>query len=108
VLERQLNDMADAIEECKRASDEWRRSTSEKIDRTLDAVWRLASIENLAPQAPDASVAAFVPSDPSTIYLSNPTPTPELVAIVSKVVSETRNRIGKKKGGADDNSCKVS
>ncbi|KAG9085536.1 hypothetical protein FRC07_013350, partial [Ceratobasidium sp. 392] len=39
-------------------------------------------------------------------YLSNPVPTPELIAIVSKVVAGARSRVGKKKGGAEDNSCK--
>lgn len=41
-------------------------------------------------------------------YLSNPTLTPKLISVISKVVSKARSQVGNEKGDADNNSCKVS
>ncbi|KAG9074291.1 hypothetical protein FRC06_010793, partial [Ceratobasidium sp. 370] len=104
-LERQLNYMTDAFDGYKNISDERHRLTDEKLNRILEAVTCWAPANNLAPQAQDLTTTT-TPFDSTKPYLSNPSPTPELIAIVSKVVSEARSRIGKKKGGADDNSFK--
>ncbi|KAG9085356.1 hypothetical protein FS749_004476 [Ceratobasidium sp. UAMH 11750] len=78
-----------------------------KLDRILEAVNCLAPANGLVPQVLGHPVlAASAPSEAAKQYTSNPSPTPELIDIVSKVVSEARGRIGKKKGGTDDNSCK--
>ncbi|KAG8707040.1 hypothetical protein FRC09_002066 [Ceratobasidium sp. 395] len=108
--ERQLNDISDALSGDRVVNDERYCATSEKLNSILEAVKRLESIANLAPrQALDSlSSITTVLSSPETtnLCLSNPLPSPELIAIVSSVVAESRGRVGKKRGGVEDNTCK--
>lgn len=109
-LERQVNDLAGAFDDFKSSSDEQHRRYDEKLTRLLDIVGRLTPMEDQASSGTPSRSVSIGPG-PSPIdtraYLSNPLPTPELVAIVSKVVNEARGRVGRKKGGAEDNSLKV-
>ncbi|KAG8727999.1 hypothetical protein FRC10_005421, partial [Ceratobasidium sp. 414] len=100
--------MTGAFEGYMSANEERHRSTDSKLDQILDTVNRLTAANGFVPQALNhlLSPTASAPSEAAKPYTSNPLPTPELIATVSKVVSEARGRIGKKKGGADDNSCK--
>lgn len=108
-LERQVNDLANKLEKYTESSDEQHRRADEKLTRLLEFVSRLGPGDVGSGQAPASRSASMSLVGPDAKpYLSNPKPTPELIAIISKVVSEARNRVGKKKGGADDNSMKVS
>jgi hypothetical protein len=103
-LERQVNKLSNTFEKYKELSDQQHQHTNEKLTKLLEVVSRLTP-DDVAFSGHAASHAASmtpVASDPKP-YLSNP----ELIAIISKVASETRNRVGKKKGGTDDNSLKV-
>jgi hypothetical protein len=64
--------------------------------------------DQLSDYAPSRSVSIGPNHIDMRLYLSNPSPTSELVSIISKVVNEARSRVGKQKGGMDDNSLKVS
>ncbi|KAG9093099.1 hypothetical protein FRC06_011673 [Ceratobasidium sp. 370] len=112
-LERQINELLEAFGDHKSASDEQQRTVDERlgsmdnrITRILEAVTQLTAAGNTASQPPLSLSAPSTPSETTKSYLSNPTPTPDLIEIVSKVVAEARSRIGKKKGGNDENSCK--
>ncbi|KAG8727991.1 hypothetical protein FRC10_005422 [Ceratobasidium sp. 414] len=102
-LERRVNEMADTFEQFASGQ----KATDHTLAQILAAVDQLSLASNATTlQTPGLSLSAS-PAPPNTKpYLSNPTPTPELIVIVSKVVSEGRSRVGKKKGGADENSCK--
>ncbi|KAG8738429.1 hypothetical protein FRC10_006847 [Ceratobasidium sp. 414] len=104
LLERQMNDLTGSFEEYKSASEEQHKYTDDTLVCILDAVHRLSSNPSIAPQAPLFSTSS--PVSETKPFLSNPTPAPDLIAIVSKVVAEARGRVGKKKGGPDENSCK--
>ncbi|KAB5589706.1 hypothetical protein CTheo_6843 [Ceratobasidium theobromae] len=86
-LELRVNEMAIMLESYKevmtRLAPGDLSSSGQAMDRSMSSV----AFENKA-------------------YLCNPMPTPELVALVSKVVSDAHSRVGKKQGGAHDNSLK--
>lgn len=108
-LERQINQMLDTLEKHISASEQQQKVNDNTLSQIFTTLERLTS-------ANSPTIAQTLGLSPSTSpapqgskpYLSNPTPTPELISVVSKVVSEARGRVGKKKGGPDDNSCKVS
>ncbi|KAG9119635.1 hypothetical protein FRC07_005263 [Ceratobasidium sp. 392] len=113
MLERQVNEMTSTLEEYISAAAE----RSQEIQSTLSAV--LATIARLEAQVSSTQANVGVtpvvgtppppppPAGPSTsVDISNPPVTPKIVELVAKVVSEARSRVGKKKGGMDDNSCK--
>lgn len=107
-LERQVNELADNFGKYKESVDAQQKRMDEKLTRVLEVVSRLAP-EGVTPgQAPPGRSASMSPAaTDAKPFLCNPMPTAELISIVSKVVSEARNRVGKKRGGADDNSLKV-
>jgi hypothetical protein len=104
-----MNDLVDSFDEYKNDSEARHKSTDNTLARILETLHRLTPgnlptvLQALAPSPSTDSIRSE-----NQTFLSNPTPTAELISIISKVVSEARSRIGKKKGGADDNSCKVS
>ncbi|KAF8603014.1 hypothetical protein BDV93DRAFT_508771 [Ceratobasidium sp. AG-I] len=104
-LERQINELTSTFEEYKNASEARHKFSEGTLTRILDAVNRLDS-----PGSASRTPTPFLATPSSLIDIkptfSNPAATPELIALMSKVVSESRSRVGKKKGGADDNSCK--
>ncbi|QRV94933.1 hypothetical protein RhiJN_22951 [Ceratobasidium sp. AG-Ba] len=109
ILERQINALATAQEEYKLSNDEQHQRTDEKLNRILEAVAQLSQSRtvtgNLTPVS--RSITPSGPPGPEPkLYLANPAPTPELIAIISKVVTEARNRVGTKKGGTENNSIK--
>lgn len=106
-LERQFNELKSTFEDFRNASIERERRANGKLDQLLEVVNRLEPNGSLG-SAPGqhAPTAPAIPEAKN--YLANPLPTTELVAIISKVVSEARNRVGKKRGGPEDNSIKVS
>jgi hypothetical protein len=107
LLERQVNELANTFERYQESSDKQLQRTDEKLTRLLEVVSRLTP-DGIASTA-TSRASSLSPATPGPkLYLSNPVLTPEFIAIISKVVSETRSRVGKKKGGADDNSMKVS
>ncbi|KAF8604848.1 hypothetical protein BDV93DRAFT_555276 [Ceratobasidium sp. AG-I] len=97
-LERQINELTETFAEYKHASEA-------TLARILEAVGRIDPAINPARAHTPFLTTSSSPLDIKPVY-SNPPPSPELVATISKVVSEARSRVGKKKGGADDNSCK--
>jgi hypothetical protein len=107
-LERQINELTETFKEYKQTSEARQKTTDDVLTRILETVGRLESTGTAASQGSNASLSTPLNSSGAKPHLSNPTPTPELIAIISKVVSEARSRVGKKKGGLDDNSCKVS
>ncbi|KAG8697373.1 hypothetical protein FRC08_006568 [Ceratobasidium sp. 394] len=110
-MERQMNTLATAWEEYKCSNDEQHLRADAKLTCILNLVSQLAP-GSLVPGSvlpggtsdPSSSVTTPVPSLNS--HLSNPSPTLELIEIVSKVAGDARNRVGKKKGGPEDNSLK--
>lgn len=107
-LERQINEMVDTLEKYTNTSEQRHKATDDTLSRILKTLDCLTAANNLTPFLTPGVSPSASPSPPgSKPYLSNPAPTPELIAIISKVVSEARGRVGKRKGGADDNSCKV-
>lgn len=110
MLERQLNELTGTFEEYKQLSEVRQKATDDTLARIYETVSRLESLKDtsVASQTSTPLLLASSSAASTKPYLSNPTPSPDLIEIVSKVVSEARSRVGKKKGGADDNSCKVS
>ncbi|KAF8598962.1 hypothetical protein BDV93DRAFT_560861 [Ceratobasidium sp. AG-I] len=106
LLERQINELTESFEKYKDASETRYKSSEGHLTRILDAINHLdpASLGLLTSRAPTPFLTTSLNQVKPTF--SNPIATPELIAVVSKVVSEARSRVGKKKGGADDNSCK--
>jgi hypothetical protein len=107
LLERQVNELKATVEDYKSSSNEQHRRTDEKLTRLLEVVSQLAPIESRS-STPGLFTPATAAVADTKSYLVNPLPTPELISIVSKVVSEARSRVGKKKSSAEDNSLKVS
>jgi hypothetical protein len=107
-LERQINELNGTFEDFKSANEQRQKTTDDTLACILEAVGNLTSANTTVPQAHSPSLSTVpIPSENKPI-LSNPKPTPELITIISKVVSEARNRVGKKGGGMGGNSCKVS
>ncbi|KAG9089974.1 hypothetical protein FS749_000914 [Ceratobasidium sp. UAMH 11750] len=111
LLEREMHALRDTFEDYKSSNDAHHRRHDEKLTLVYDIVSKL--VPGLIPAENASPVPAFHPLAPANApvlnpkpYLSNPLPTPELIATISKVVAEARNRVGKKKGGPDDNSVK--
>ncbi|KAG8766625.1 hypothetical protein FRC12_006749 [Ceratobasidium sp. 428] len=109
-LERQLNEMTERLTDYMGSKDAQHQETQEMLARVLEAVNRMASAGSPAYASGATPSQSTIPAAPiisdSNALRSNPRPTPELANIVAKVVSEARNRVGKKKGGAEDNSLK--
>ncbi|KAF8594224.1 hypothetical protein BDV93DRAFT_515951 [Ceratobasidium sp. AG-I] len=107
-LEGQINELAGVLEEYKHTSEERQKTTDNTLSLILETLNRLESTKHTT--ATSQALTNLLPtvsnSSNAGVLYSNPVPTPELIAIISKVVSEARSRVGKKKGGADDNSCK--
>ncbi|KAG8743115.1 hypothetical protein FRC11_014007 [Ceratobasidium sp. 423] len=106
-VQRQINELSASVEELRRTNDSQHARTDEKLMHLLETV------RKMVPAADKAPVPASAGSDSSEagasntkIGFTNPKPTPETITLVSKVVTETRLRIGKKKGNTDDNSVK--
>jgi hypothetical protein len=108
VLERQINELAEMFDEYKQTSETRQRTTDNAFARILEAIGRLEPTGTTASQVSNTSLSISLNPSGAKPHLSNPTPTAELIAIISKVVSEARSRVGRKKGSMDDNSCKVS
>jgi hypothetical protein len=110
-LERQINELAAAIEESRRANDEKHQRTDNKLDKLLIVVNSLQVVptSSFVPATIPTSNSNSSGTDSSTTRpdLTNPRPSQELVEIVFQVISETRTRVGKKKNGAHENSFKV-
>jgi hypothetical protein len=108
-LERQVNELLVVIEENKCTNDEQHQRTDEKLNRLLDVVNLLvpASGSTLAQTPVSGFSSSSMSSSVVGLEITNPLPTPELVEIVLKVVSEAQGRVGKKKTGIDKNSFKV-
>lgn len=109
LLERQINELTETFEEYKATTEARHKSSEGQLTRILDVVSRL---DPSNPALPNSRASTPFLATSTTLLdvkpvFSNPVATPELVALVSKVVSEARGRVGRKKGGADDNSCKV-
>lgn len=106
-LERQINELTETFEDYKSTSEARHKSNEGRLVCILEAVTRWDTSSNLSLSR---ATTPFLTTTSNLVDIkptfSNPMPTPELITLVSKVVSEARGRVGKKKGGADDNSCK--
>ncbi|KAG8696492.1 hypothetical protein FRC08_007114 [Ceratobasidium sp. 394] len=106
-MEQQLNEIKSDFDDYKTLNNEQHKCTHETLAQLVEAVNHLASAGSVT-SAP-SSLTSFAPSptvSSAKPYLSNPMPTPELIEVISKVVTKARNRVGKKKGGSEDNSLK--
>ncbi|QRV74707.1 hypothetical protein RhiJN_02722 [Ceratobasidium sp. AG-Ba] len=108
VAERQLNEIMDYLNAYSVANDAKHKQTQDMLSRLLEI-----SEKHLPRSEANDDPQALAPANEPTaidagfkIMLSNPPVTPELAAIVMKVVGEARSRIGKKKGGPEENSLK--
>jgi hypothetical protein len=108
-LERQLNELSTSIEEYQRTNTKEHARVEQKVDQLVALVQQLSSASSVGSSVQTMSSARPVPSTGpnNKTDSANPKPTPELIDIIQKVVAEARLRVGKKKGGADDNSFKV-
>lgn len=106
LFKQQINDLAGIFEAYKNVSEERHKTTNTTLNLILETLNHLEAANTSTAQVPGALICSVQPD--SKPLFSKPIPTPELIAIVSKVVSEAQSHVGKKKGGADDNSCKVS
>ncbi|QRV93058.1 hypothetical protein RhiJN_21076 [Ceratobasidium sp. AG-Ba] len=107
-LERQINDLFDGLEAHMASTSERHQRTDDKITYLTTIVEKLISDRLAQPQGatsdPPPTVPAAAPLNP--IVFTNPSPTAELGRIVSKVCSEARLRVGKKKPGPEENGVK--
>ncbi|QRV88193.1 hypothetical protein RhiJN_16211 [Ceratobasidium sp. AG-Ba] len=109
VLERQLNALSSALEEFIASNNERHKNTDDKLTYLTSIAERLISDRTVHSQTPTAgSVPLPTParSLPESLVFTNPAPTSELTAIVIKVCSEARSRVGKKDAGPEDNGIK--
>ncbi|KAG9092551.1 hypothetical protein FS749_015622 [Ceratobasidium sp. UAMH 11750] len=106
-LERQLNGVLDEFKSYASTNNAQHKQTHDTLAYLLEVVSRLVPSESMAftPALGQPASASSVTLDSKPLY-SNPAATPELIATVSKVVADARNRVGKKKGGSEDNSLK--
>ncbi|QRV94938.1 hypothetical protein RhiJN_22956 [Ceratobasidium sp. AG-Ba] len=115
-LERKVNELASTIEEFRATNTEHLKeiqSTLAAIRATIDRLE--ASVANARAASSSATPPPLLPpiyahpvlDDVKPTIMSNPPLTPDMSAIISKVVSEARSRVGKKKSGVpEDNSVK--
>ncbi|CCO33671.1 hypothetical protein BN14_07756 [Rhizoctonia solani AG-1 IB] len=106
--ERQYNDLKALVDESRVAGDRKYQELDNKVDLILLTLNRLEAMQSPNPGVMFLSSTAQAPG-PSEDYWSypgNPSPTSELARIVSRVVASQKDRIGKKKGGNEENSLK--
>ncbi|KAG8686953.1 hypothetical protein FRC08_012247 [Ceratobasidium sp. 394] len=94
------------MEEHWRLDEERYKAIDEKLTQLLAIMGRQMVSGDLGASTPILDQPAQNNTPALKPYLSNPSPTPELISIVSNVVTEARNRVGKKKGGPEDNTLK--
>ncbi|KAG9084987.1 hypothetical protein FS749_004775 [Ceratobasidium sp. UAMH 11750] len=104
--ERQINELIALMEEHWHLDEERYKAIDEKLTQLLAIMGRQMVSGDLGASTPILDQPAQNNTPALKPYLSNPSPTPELISIVSNVVSEARNRVGKKKGGPEDNTLK--
>jgi hypothetical protein len=108
-VKRQLNELSTLIEAYQRTNTREHAHIEERFDQLLVLVQQLSSTSSVGSPVqtmPPAGPVPFTVSNNKTDH-TNLGPTPELIDIIQKVVAETHLCVGKKKGGADDNSFKV-
>ncbi|QRV79048.1 hypothetical protein RhiJN_07063 [Ceratobasidium sp. AG-Ba] len=110
LLERQLNALSSGLEEFMASSKEQHQSTDNKLTYLTNIVERMISDRTTHPQTSTAS-STPLPTPPPTslpgpLFSTNPAPTSETIAMVLKVCSEARSRVGKKEAGPEDNAIK--
>ncbi|QRW01093.1 hypothetical protein RhiLY_09224 [Ceratobasidium sp. AG-Ba] len=119
-LERQMNELTGTVEEFRTANNEDLKeiqSTLAAIRATVDRLEAMVASANASASAASSSdtpplllppIYALPPPSNIKPVMTNPPLTPDLSATISKVVQETRSRIGKKKGNStpEENSIK--
>ncbi|QRW12665.1 hypothetical protein RhiLY_11664 [Ceratobasidium sp. AG-Ba] len=110
LLERQVNEMSESFDEYKQAAEQRHNSLNNTLTRILTRIEQLDAIALLS-NSSASQTSPIVPSAASAPPENSnqdpfPSPTTELIKIVTRVVSEARLRVGKKKGGADENLAK--
>jgi hypothetical protein len=108
--ERQYNDLKALVDESREAGEKKYQELGNKVDLILLTLNRLEAMQspNQGVMPSSSTTQARDPSDNYQTYPGNPSPTTELARIVSRVVATQKDRIGKKKGGNEENSLKVS
>ncbi|KAF8672228.1 hypothetical protein RHS04_07833 [Rhizoctonia solani] len=102
----QFDGLLQSIKEIKRINTEEYARMEAKVDCLLVLITNLASVGMTGTPVELQAPAALNPSNTLQPLYSNPRPTPELIATVCKVVSETHLCVGKKKGNPEDNRVK--
>ncbi|KAF8670827.1 hypothetical protein RHS04_08537, partial [Rhizoctonia solani] len=105
-LEQQFDGLLHSIKEIKCINTEEYAQMEAKVDCLLVLITNLASVGMTGTPVELQAPAALNPSNTLQPLYLNPRPTPELIATVRKVVSETRLCVGKKKGNPEDNRVK--
>ncbi|QRV92675.1 hypothetical protein RhiJN_20693 [Ceratobasidium sp. AG-Ba] len=107
-LERQINDLSNGLEAHMTSTSERHQRTDDKITYLTTIVEKLISDRPAQPQGVTSGPPPTLPSaaPPNPIVFTNPSPTAELGRIVSKVCSEARLRVGKRKAGPEENGVK--
>ncbi|QRV95524.1 hypothetical protein RhiJN_23542 [Ceratobasidium sp. AG-Ba] len=107
-LERQINDLASGLEEYVTSNNERHQKTDDKLTYLTTIVEKLVASHAAQTQdvTPSPPLLGTLPSTPAAIVFTNPPPTAELGLLVSKVCSEARLRVGKKKSGPEENGMR--
>ncbi|QRV78266.1 hypothetical protein RhiJN_06281 [Ceratobasidium sp. AG-Ba] len=110
LLERQVNKILGSLDDYKQTAEQRHSSVNGLLTRILtriDQLEAIALVSNLsASQTPSIVPSAALASPEDSDQSPFPLPTTELIETVTRVVSEARLRIGKKKGGPDENLAK--
>ncbi|CCO36143.1 hypothetical protein BN14_10268 [Rhizoctonia solani AG-1 IB] len=108
--ERQYNELKSLVDDARRVGEQQYHDVNQKMDLVLATLTRLESMRssNHHPSnvPPDVTIQASAPLDDTRNYLANPPLTEELARTITRVVNDRKNRVGKKKGGAEENSLK--
>ncbi|QRW10141.1 hypothetical protein RhiLY_09140 [Ceratobasidium sp. AG-Ba] len=93
-MERQMNEMNDGLQDLKRTSEQRQMATDSTLAQILNAIQRLESASTPSPTGFTSSTPPDEKHDLSGLGI-----TTGLAMMMSRVVSGSRSRVGKKKGG---------
>ncbi|CCO36530.1 hypothetical protein BN14_10668 [Rhizoctonia solani AG-1 IB] len=106
--ERQYNELKALVDDARRVGEEQYKDVNHKMDLVLLTLGRLEAMRSSHSDTipPNPSIQTLSPLDDTQNYSANPLPTDELSRIVARVLNDQKNRVGKKKGGVEENSLK--
>ncbi|QRV82089.1 hypothetical protein RhiJN_10104 [Ceratobasidium sp. AG-Ba] len=107
--ERLMSELKDSLDSYRAANDAQHKKTQAEVNRLFEWIDQRIEYHSASTSQAHTQTQAPTPSVENSVakpVLFNPPVTPEIAAIATKVVSEARSRVGKKKNGPEDNSLK--